>query len=159
MRVIKTCSPEETFGVGERLAPFLRAGDMLCLNGDLGAGKTRFVQGIARGLGVNDTVTSPTFTLINVYQGRLPLCHMDVYRLNDLLEMEDLGYEEYFYGEGVVVVEWADKVRELLPEERLDIYINRLPEGENLREIIMEPTGERYRCLVEELMAVVCAGN
>lgn len=159
MSVIKTSSPEETVGVGEKLAPFLKAGDVICLNGDLGAGKTRFVQGLARGLGINGPVTSPTFTLINEYHGRLPLYHMDVYRLDDPLEMEDLGYEEYFYGDGVTVVEWAERVDGLLPAERLDIVINRCPEGEDLREIITVPRGERYRRLVEELITVVCTGN
>lgn len=159
MYMIKTLSPEETAGLGEKLAPFLNAGDLICLNGDLGAGKTRFVQGLARGLGVDGPVTSPTFTLINEYQGKLPLYHMDVYRLGDPLEMEDLGYEEYFYGDGVTVMEWAGRVKELLPEERLDIFMNRCPEGEDLREITMVPLGERYRRAVEELMTVVCAGN
>lgn len=159
MSVIKTSSPEETTGVGEKLGALLRTGDMICLNGDLGAGKTRFAQGVARGLGIDGPVTSPTFTLINEYHGRLPLYHMDVYRLGDSLEMEDLGYEEYFYGDGVTLVEWAERVKELLPEERLDIYINRYTESENSREITTAPRGERYRRLVEELMAVVCAGN
>jgi len=159
LKLINTGSEEETFGVGEKLAPFLCAGDILCLNGDLGAGKTRFIQGTAKGLGVNEAVTSPTFTLINEYQGRLPVYHMDAYRLSNPLEMEDLGCEEYFYGQGVTMVEWADKVQEILPEERLDIYINRLFAGENLREIIMVPAGGRYRYLVEELMNVVRAGN
>lgn len=159
MFLIKTFSPAETAGVGEKLAAFLRAGDIICLNGELGAGKTRFVQGMARGLGIDGPVTSPTFTLINEYHGRLPLYHMDVYRLGDPLEMEDLGYEEYFYGEGVTVVEWAERVAELLPAERLDIYINRRPEGEDLREIALAPRGERYRRLVEELTAVVRAGH
>lgn len=159
MAVINTSSPEETARVGKSLGAILRAGDVICLNGDLGAGKTCFAQGVACGLEVDGPVTSPTFTLINEYQGRLPLYHMDVYRLADSLEMEDLGYEEYFYGDGVTLVEWAERVKELLPEERLDITINRCPEGEDLREITTAPRDERYRRLVEELMAVVCAGN
>ncbi|MCL6634423.1 MAG: tRNA (adenosine(37)-N6)-threonylcarbamoyltransferase complex ATPase subunit type 1 TsaE [Peptococcaceae bacterium] len=157
--LLKTLTPEETAGVGEKLAAFLRAGDVICLIGQLGAGKTRFAQGLARGLGVDGPVNSPTFTLINEYRGRLPLYHMDVYRLGDPSEMEDLGYEEYFYGDGVTVVEWADLVAGLLPAERLDVYLNSCPEGEEMREIAMAPRGERYRRLVEELMAVVRAGN
>lgn len=159
MTVIYTSSPEETAAVGEKLAPLLRAGDVICLNGDLGAGKTRFAQGVARGLGVEGPVTSPTFTLINEYQGRLPLFHMDVYRLGDPLELEDLGYEEYFYGDGVTLLEWAERAGKLLPAERLDIYLKRRPEGEDLRMITTEPRGERYRRLVEELMTVVRTGN
>lgn len=159
LNIIKTSSPEETAGVGEKLALLLRAGDVICLNGDLGAGKTRFAQGVACGLGVAGPVTSPTFTLINEYQGRLPLYHMDVYRLTGPLEMEDLGYEEYFYSDGVTLVEWAERVEELLPGERLDIYIKRGTGGEESREISAAPRGERYRLLVEELMTVVRAGN
>lgn len=159
MFVIYTSSPEETAVLGEKLAAHLKAGDLVCLNGDLGAGKTRFAQGLARGLGVAGPVTSPTFTLINEYQGRLPLYHMDVYRLGDPLELEDLGYEEYFYGGGVTLVEWGELVEELLPEERLDLRIARCPAGEELRQITAAPRGERYRLLVEELMADVCAGN
>ncbi|BAF58922.1 MAG: tRNA (adenosine(37)-N6)-threonylcarbamoyltransferase complex ATPase subunit type 1 TsaE [Pelotomaculum sp.] len=159
MPVIKTFSPEETAGVGEKLAALLRPGDVICLNGDLGAGKTRLAQGVARGLGIEGPVTSPTFTLINEYQGGLTLYHIDVYRLDSPAEMEDLGCAEYFYGEGVTLVEWADKVKDLLPGERLDIYIKRSPEGEDVREIIAVPRGERYRYLAEELTKVVRAGD
>ncbi|MCL6638486.1 MAG: tRNA (adenosine(37)-N6)-threonylcarbamoyltransferase complex ATPase subunit type 1 TsaE [Firmicutes bacterium] len=157
--VIKTYSPEETARLGEALAPFLEPGDLVCLNGDLGAGKTAFARGVARGLGVKGHVTSPTFTLINEYQGRLPLYHMDVYRLEDAGEMEDLGYEEYFYGDGVTLIEWAEKVTDVLPEERLEIYLGGGAGGSDFREIALVPFGERYRRLVEELMAVVCTGN
>jgi tRNA threonylcarbamoyladenosine biosynthesis protein TsaE len=137
----------------------LDSGDVVCLYGDLGAGKTIFAQGVARGLGIEDTVTSPTFTLINEYQGRLPFYHMDVFRLCSPLEMEDLGYEEYFFGSGVTLVEWADIVHQILPQDRLDITITRRPEGDDFREITLAPLGDRYRQLVEELIAVVCAGN
>jgi tRNA threonylcarbamoyladenosine biosynthesis protein TsaE len=157
--VIDTSSPEETGILGEKLGSILRAGDMICLYGGLGAGKTCFAQGIARGLGIEDTVTSPTFTLINEYYGRLPFYHMDVYRLDSVMEMDDLGYEEYFYSGGVILIEWAEKINELLPEERLDITINRCPEEEDCRQITISPRGERYRLLIEELMTVVRAGN
>ena len=159
MYVIKTSSPLETAQVGEKLAAFLGAGDVICVNGDLGAGKTMLAQGVARGLGITDAVTSPSFTLINEYSAHLPFYHMDVYRLGSSREIEDLGCEEYFYGSGVTLVEWAERVKEYLPEERLDINIKRIPGAEDLREITMIPLGERYRSLVEELMAVVCAGN
>jgi tRNA threonylcarbamoyladenosine biosynthesis protein TsaE len=157
--VIETSSPEETGILGEKLGSFLRAGDMICLYGGLGAGKTRFAQGIALGMGIEGAVTSPTFTLINEYYGRLPLFHMDVYRLNSAMEMEDLGYEEYFYNGGVTLVEWAEKIIELIPEERLDITISRCPAREDSRQIAFSPRGERYRLLIKELMAVVRPGH
>lgn len=159
MFVIKTSSAKGTADFGEKLGLSLCSGDVICLYGDLGAGKTVFAQGVARGLDIEGPVTSPTFTLINEYQGRLPLYHMDVFRLGSLLEMEDLGYEEFFYGDGITLVEWADKVNELLPGDRLDVFINRCPEGEDLREITLGPRGERYQRLVRELITVVRAGN
>lgn len=158
--LIKTSSPEDTARIGEKLGALLRAGDVVCLNGGLGAGKTRFTQGLARGIGVSGPVTSPTFTIINEYQGRLSLYHMDVYRLNDPLEMEDLGYEDYFYPRlGVTVIEWADRVVELLPVRRLDVIIDRCPEGESLRNITLIPHGEGLAVLVKELMKLVCTGD
>ncbi|MFX4262105.1 tRNA (adenosine(37)-N6)-threonylcarbamoyltransferase complex ATPase subunit type 1 TsaE [Pelotomaculum propionicicum] len=159
MTVIKTSSAEETGILGEKLGLLLGAGDLICLYGGLGAGKTCFAQGVARGLGIEGAVTSPTFTLINEHYGRLPLFHMDVYRLDSAAEMDDLGYEEFFYGGGVTLVEWAEKIGELLPEERLDISIDRTPEGEDLRQVTLSPRGERYRILIKELMAVVRSGN
>lgn len=157
---IKTSSSDATARIGEKLGVLLRAGDVVCLSGDLGAGKTRFTQGLAVGLGVAGPVTSPTFTIVNEYpQGRLPLYHMDVYRLNDPQEMEDIGYEEYFYSTGVTVIEWAERVIELLPVERLDVVINRSPEGENIRSITLIPHGEGPAVLVKELMDFVCTGD
>ena len=145
--------------LGEKLGALLGAGDLICLYGGLGAGKTCFAQGIARGLGVEGAVTSPTFTLINEHYGRLPFFHMDVYRLDSVAEMEDLGYEEYFYDGGVTLVEWAEKIDELLPEDRLDISIDRTGEGEDFRQVTLSPRGERFRLLVKELMVVVRPGD
>jgi len=156
---IKTSAPEETAGVGEKLARFLRAGDVICLNGELGAGKTRFAQGVARGLGVAGHVTSPSFTLINEYSGRIPFYHMDFYRLENPGEIEDLGCEEYFYGNGVTLVEWAERAGQGLPGERLDVVIRTVPGEDSLREICVKPLGERYRGMVEELKAVVRTGD
>lgn len=156
---IKTSSPEQTKLLGEKLAALLRAGDLICLNGDLGAGKTAFSQGVAKGLGIGSTVTSPTFTLINEYEGRLPLYHFDVYRLSGPEDMEDLGYEDYFYGQGVCLVEWADKVKEVLPRERLNINLSRGSNVEAVRNIYFEPVGKRYLQLVEELTKLVCSRN
>lgn len=140
---------EETEYIGQRLAKFLRPGDIISLEGDLGAGKTVFSQGIAKGLGIEEGVTSPTFTLIQEYHsGRVPLYHMDVYRLNSSQEMDNLGYEEYFYGEGITVIEWGNLVADILPEEFLKIQINQGNEG---REICFFPQGRHYEQLVEEL--------
>ena len=159
LTVINTSSPEETRIFGEKLGSLLGPGDLICLYGGLGAGKTCFAQGIARGLGIEGAVTSPTFTLINEHYGRLPFFHMDVYRLDFVEEMDDLGYEEYFYNGGVTLIEWAEKIDELLPEERLDISIDSTPEGEEFRNITLSPRGERYRFLVKELISIVRSGN
>ena len=150
--VLKTAAPEETKQLGEKLAQLLEGGEVICLNGDLGAGKTAFSQGVARGLGVDGPVTSPTFTLINEYIGRLPLYHFDVYRLGGPEEMDDLGYEEYFYGQGVCLVEWAKLVEEVLPQERLEINMTREEDSEETRLILFNPLGRRYQQLVEELV-------
>lgn len=143
-------SPEKTYALGRVLGGLLSAGDVVCLNGDLGAGKTRFAQGVAMGLGIREGVTSPTFTLINEYNGRLPFYHMDVYRLGGPGEMSDLGYEEYFYGSGVTLVEWAELVEDLLPRERLDISIFNGGD-ENQRVIRLSPRGARYQKLAGEM--------
>jgi len=143
-----TESVEETSRIGEQLGRLLSRGNIICLSGDLGAGKTAFTQGIAKGLEVLDYVTSPTYTIINEYEGKLPLYHFDVYRLNNVEEMYELGYEEYFFGDGVVVLEWADIVRDIIPGERLWITILNT-KGDNSREIIMEPTGEAYEKIMK----------
>ncbi|KJS88872.1 MAG: hypothetical protein JM58_00165 [Peptococcaceae bacterium BICA1-8] len=141
--------PEETEYIGKRMAKFLKPGDFISLNGDLGAGKTVFSQGIAKGLGIEESITSPTFTIIQeYYSGRVPFYHMDVYRLNSSDEMEDLGYEEYFYGQGITVVEWGNSVADILPEEYLNIEIRQGNEG---REFCFSPKGKHYERLVEEL--------
>jgi len=141
-------SVEDTYDIGKRLGRLLTKGSIVCLTGDLGAGKTAFTQGIAKGMGVEDYVTSPTYTIINEYQGRIPLYHFDVYRLNDVEEMYELGYEEYFFGDGAVVVEWADIVRDIIPTERLWITILK-GKDENSREILIEPTGAAYEEIVK----------
>ncbi len=150
-------SSEDTYLIGEFIGRLAGPGDLFCLNGDLGAGKTVFARGLAAGLGVKSRVTSPTFTLINEHQGRLPFYHMDVYRLDSSEEMYDLGYEEYFYGTGVTLVEWAGNVEDILPGERMDIKITRI--GDNDRKMVFIPFGEKYLSLVEELRKFVPAGN
>lgn len=131
--------PEDTFAIGEKIGREAAPGLLCILIGDLGAGKTALTQGIARGLGILETVNSPTFTIAQVYEGgRLPLYHLDVYRIRDISEMEEIGYEDYFYGNGVCVVEWADLIAELLPVERLQITIEKeLEKGFDYRKIIL----------------------
>ncbi|TYS83534.1 tRNA (adenosine(37)-N6)-threonylcarbamoyltransferase complex ATPase subunit type 1 TsaE [Rossellomorea aquimaris] len=146
---IITTSPEETGQFAEKLAAHLKPGAVLTLEGDLGAGKTTFTKGLAKGLGVTKTVNSPTFTIIKEYKGRLPLYHMDVYRLDD--SFEDLGFDEYFEGEGVTVVEWAHLIQDQLPEELLSLSIYR--EGDSTRKIVLKPFGERYSELCKEIVS------
>ena len=146
---IITKTPQELEYLGSRIAQLVSPGDFLALDGDLGAGKTLFTQGLAQGLGVTEDISSPTFTIIHEYEsGRMPLYHMDVYRLKHPEEMYDLGYEEYFYGEGITVVEWAQMIEMLLPDEYLGIEIGVVPEG---REMRFAPHGARYEHLIEEL--------
>ena len=145
LRLMTRCD-EETRRVGEIIGRDLVPGDLLALTGDLGAGKTCLVQGIARGLAVPEEsyVRSPTFVLLNIYEGRYPVYHMDLYRIQDPGELEDLGYRDYFYGEGVTVIEWAEKARHLLPPDPLRIHLDL--RGEMLRGIALDARGgDRYR--------------
>ncbi|WP_113927131.1 tRNA (adenosine(37)-N6)-threonylcarbamoyltransferase complex ATPase subunit type 1 TsaE [Bacillus sp. P14.5] len=144
---ILSVSPEQTGEFAGRLGGMLKENDVLTLEGDLGAGKTTFTKGLAKGLGVKRNVNSPTFTIIKEYQGRLPLYHMDVYRLDD--SFEDLGFDEYFNGGGVTVVEWARLIKDQLPEDRLAVTIMRISDEE--RKIILEPSGDRYEKLCKEI--------
>ncbi|WP_094245001.1 tRNA (adenosine(37)-N6)-threonylcarbamoyltransferase complex ATPase subunit type 1 TsaE [Aeribacillus pallidus] len=144
---IKTTNPEETGNMAMKLAQHLQAGDVITLEGDLGAGKTTFVKGLAKGLGIGRTVSSPTFTIMKEYtDGRLPLYHMDVYRIEN--SDEDLGFDEFFDGDGVTVVEWAHYIEDQLPEERLDIFIRYIQD--NARSLIFRPKGKRYIKLCKE---------
>ncbi|AZU60083.1 tRNA (adenosine(37)-N6)-threonylcarbamoyltransferase complex ATPase subunit type 1 TsaE [Neobacillus mesonae] len=144
---LKTRNSDETSQFAERLAAFLQPGDVIALEGDLGAGKTTFTKGLAKGLSIKRTVNSPTFTIIKEYQGRLPLFHMDVYRVADSLE--DLGFDEYFEGNGVTVVEWAHLIEEQLPGDLLTIYLYHEAEGQ--RKIVLDPKGPRYEQLCKEI--------
>ncbi|GLB61962.1 tRNA (adenosine(37)-N6)-threonylcarbamoyltransferase complex ATPase subunit type 1 TsaE [Cytobacillus sp. NCCP-133] len=141
--------PEDTMNFSKRLGSILQPGDVLALEGDLGAGKTTFTKGLAQGLGITRNVNSPTFTIIKEYQGRLPLYHMDVYRMED--SFEDLGFDEYFEGNGVTVVEWAHLIDDQLPDELLTIYLYL---GENgSRKLVLEPKGKRYEVLCKEFLS------
>ncbi|KZE48431.1 tRNA threonylcarbamoyladenosine biosynthesis protein TsaE [Brevibacillus parabrevis] len=142
----KLAGAQETQRFAEQLAQCLVPSDFLALEGDLGAGKTTFTQGLARGLGVRQVVNSPTFTIIKEYQGRLPLYHMDVYRVGD--DPDSLGLDDYFFGEGVCVVEWASLLEDYLPADRLTVFLR--TSGEDERSIELCPKGERYVKLCEE---------
>ena len=123
---IRTHSPEETIAFGERLSERLGPGSVVGLFGVLGSGKTCLIKGICRGLGVSEPVTSPSFIIINHYRGRLPIYHFDLYRINSAEELYELGYEEYFYGEGVCLIEWAERAGELLPEGTVEVRLRYL---------------------------------
>lgn len=133
-------SEKETFQIAKELAEKAKAGEVYCLSGDLGVGKTIFTKGFAAGLGITEPVSSPTFTIVQIYEeGRLPLYHFDVYRIEDIEEMEEIGYEDCFYGEGVCLIEWADLIKEILPENRKKITIKKdLEKGFDYRQIIIE---------------------
>lgn len=124
--VIETWSPEETFAVGEKLGKEAKAGAVYTLNGDLGVGKTVFTQGVAKGLEIDEPVNSPTFTIVQIYEeGRMPFYHFDVYRIGDIEEMDEIGYEDYFYGDGLTMIEWANLIEEILPKSRKEITIEK----------------------------------
>ncbi len=141
--VIESFTTEDTFELGKQMGEAAKGGQVFCLNGDLGVGKTVFTQGFAKGLGIKEPISSPTFTIIQVYEeGRLPLYHFDVYRIADISEMDEIGYEDYFYGEGVCLIEWADLIRELLPESITCITIEKaLDKGFNYRKITVDEEG------------------
>lgn len=149
MYTLITHSAAETQALAEKLANLVEAGTVITLNGDLGAGKTTFTQGFAKGLGVVRNVNSPTFTIMKQYQGRLPLYHMDVYRLEDT--GDDIGLEEYINGDGVAIVEWSNLIESSLPTERLAITIERT--GDDERKMTFGPVGSRYEALVKEVLA------
>ncbi|SJZ34357.1 tRNA (adenosine(37)-N6)-threonylcarbamoyltransferase complex ATPase subunit type 1 TsaE [Selenihalanaerobacter shriftii] len=148
MLTLSTASPEETVELGEKLGELLANGDIICLQGDLGAGKTYLAKGILKGIGVNEEVTSPTYTLVNEYQGELPAYHIDLYRISDYRELYDIGFEEYLYGDGITIIEWPDKSGSLMPDNYLNITIKG---EENSRKIKIIPQANKYIGLVTEL--------
>ena len=136
----ETNSPEETYRLGEELGSRARPGEVYCLNGDLGVGKTVFTQGFAAGLGIAEPVNSPTFTILQEYNdGNMPFYHFDVYRIGDVSEMDEIGYEDCFYGEGVCLIEWSNLIREILPEHTVEVTIEKnLEKGFDYRKITVE---------------------
>lgn len=155
MIVCKTQNPEATFAFGKKLAGLLRSGDVLCLEGNLGAGKTLLVQGIAAGLAVAGPVTSPTFTVMNVYEGELTVYHFDVYRLEHPAELQDIGFDEYTgpHSAGIAIIEWPDKFPQCMPEENIWIVLS---PGEAMDERVLSirVQGKRYASYNEELREI-----
>ena len=140
MAVIDSFCAKDTYELGEKIGQMAKPGMVISLTGDLGVGKTVFTQGLANGLGIEEPVNSPTFTIVQVYEkGRLPMYHFDVYRIGDIEEMDEIGYEDYFYGEGVCLIEWADLIREILPEQMCRVTIEKdLEKGFDYRKITLE---------------------
>lgn len=142
--IIETFSEQETRELGEKLGVRAKPGNIYTLTGDLGVGKTVFTQGLAKGLGIEEPVNSPTFTIVQEYgEGRLPFYHFDVYRIGNVEEMEEIGYEDYFYGGGVCLIEWAELIEEILPKERFSITIEKdLNQGFDYRKITLADFSE-----------------
>lgn len=134
---LETTTPQQTFAIGQELGRKAAAGEIYTLTGDLGVGKTVFTQGIAAGLGIVEPVNSPTFTIVQIYEeGRLPLYHFDTYRIVDIAEMDEIGYEDYFYGDGICIIEWAELICELIPDTAVRITIEKdLEKGFDYRKI------------------------
>jgi tRNA threonylcarbamoyladenosine biosynthesis protein TsaE len=148
--VLQTKGTSETIRIGKTIGSLLRPGDVVALVGELGTGKTQFIKGLAEGVGVGKPtyISSPSFTLINEYLGRVPFYHIDLFRLESEREAEELGLEEYFQGEGITAIEWADKIPSLLPKETLWTHIHYT--GENTRSIEFDPRGKRYADLMKK---------
>ena len=140
MTIYESNSEEETFNIGNELGKKADKGEIICLEGDLGVGKTAFTKGFAVGLLIEDNIDSPTFTIVQEYkEGRLPLYHFDVYRIGDISEMDEIGYEDYFFGDGVCLIEWASKIEELIPQSAVHIRIEKdLAKGFEYRRVVVE---------------------
>ena len=149
--ILYSKSPSETIRIGKTIGSSLQAGDVVALMGELGAGKTQFIKGLAQGIGVGKSayVSSPSFTLINEYKGKIPFYHIDLYRLEEEKEAEELGLEEYFYGEGITAIEWADRIPSLLPGELLRVNIHYT--GKQTRSIELVAKGKRYEELINAI--------
>ena len=151
--IIKTHSPEETIKLGEKLSRYLKPGDIICLSGNLGSGKTTLTKGIAKGLKINPAkVNSPTFIIMNAYKGKFPLYHFDLYRLNKMQEMGLIGYDEFLYGEGISLIEWGERLDKLLPKEYLNVNI--VQSGEEDRTFTFESIGKRYSSTISKMVEI-----
>lgn len=148
--IITVNSVDETISIGEQIGKLANAGDIICLDGDLGTGKTHLTKGIARGLNIHSNITSPTFNIVNEYEGRLKFYHFDVYRVNDPDEIYAIGFDEYIFSDAVSVIEWANYIQELIPEEYMKISIEKDSKDDvNSRKITITPYGKRYDYIKE----------
>ena len=145
LMIIETNSAQETYQLGEKIGKIVKPGDVFSLVGDLGVGKTVFTQGLAKGVDIEEAINSPTFTIVQVYEeGRMPFYHFDVYRIGDIEEMDEIGYEDYFYGNGVCLIEWANLIEEILPKNIKEITIEKdLEKGFDYRKITIKGIGEQ----------------
>ena len=143
--VVETKSAEETYELGKKIGMEAQPGQIYTLVGDLGVGKTVFTQGVAAGLNISEPISSPTFTIVQEYEsGRMPFYHFDVYRIGDIEEMEEIGYDDYFFGNGICLIEWADMIEEILPGDRISVRIEKdLEKGFDYRRIIIEGKEKR----------------
>lgn len=147
-----TYNERETIQLGEVLGVILTPGDIICLYGDLGSGKTYLTKGIGRGLSINENeIRSPSFTIMNTYSGRLTLYHFDLYRIESSSEIEDIGVVEYLYSNGVSIIEWAERLGGLMPSERLDIHLSFVPDSVNKRTIIISSASKRYNNMLDKI--------
>ena len=146
--IFKTFSEDETISLGKKIGSLLKKGDVIAMQGTLAAGKTTITKGIANSLGVEDDITSPTFCLVSEYEGKMPLYHFDVYRIGCSEEMYDIGFDEYIDSDGVCIIEWANIIEDILPDEYLKIELMYKETG---REMILTPFGQKYEEIVEEL--------
>lgn len=141
---------DKTIMLGKKLGALLNSGDIVCLDGDLGTGKTHFTKGVAKGLLISDNITSPTFNIVNEYSGRLKLNHFDVYRVNDADEIYAIGFDDYIFSDAVSIIEWSEYIEELIPKEHISVIIKKLPEiGVDYRKIIINYYGDRYNYVKE----------
>ena len=138
--IVQSFCAEDTYEIGKKIGQEAQPGQVICLYGDLGVGKTVFTKGLADVLGITEPIQSPTFTIVREYEeGRLPLYHFDVYRIGDIEEMEEIGYDDYFFGEGICLIEWAELIRDILPEKRIEITIEKdLTQGFDYRRITVQ---------------------
>lgn len=150
MKEILTNSPQQTYELGKRIGQILKPGTVICLSGEMGAGKTAITQGIVKGVGVDTYVTSPTYTIINEYDGDIPIYHFDVFRIEDVEELYEIGFDEYLYGMGIVIIEWASLIQEALPDEYLWINIGKGKDFDD-RTLTLTAFGEDYQELLKEL--------
>jgi len=148
-----TASPAETTALGFCLGRALQAGDVVCVIGELGTGKTHFAKGIARGLGIERDVTSPSYTILQIYEGRIPLYHFDLYRMETADELFDIGFDEFIYGRGACIVEWADRFLAYMPQERLTVSLEYGRDAAE-RSVKVEAAGRRYQLLLEEMQKI-----